>query len=107
MSTMKTLEAKPGCIQRALEVLGDKWTPLIIRDLSTKPATFSALEASLTGISPRTLSQRIDMLESEKIIKKECYCERPPRFEYVLTEKGKDLQKVLSQMASWGAKYPS
>lgn len=103
---MKTLEAKPGCIQRALEVLGDKWTPLIIRDLSSDSATFSTLEASLTGISPRTLSQRIDMLEAEKIIQKKCYCERPPRFEYVLTDKGKDLQKVLAQMASWGAKYP-
>lgn len=102
---METIEPKPGCIKRALDVIGDKWTLLIIRDLSAKPTTFSALETSLSGISPRTLSQRIDMLEAEKIIKKKCYCERPPRFEYVLTEKGKDLQKVLVQMARWGAKY--
>ncbi len=103
----KQLESKPGCIQRTLQVLGDRWTSLIIRDLSKSPATFSSLEASLPGISPRTLSQRIDMLESEEIIKKKCYCQKPPRFEYELTKKGEDLQKVLAQMAKWGAKYPA
>lgn len=104
---MKTLESKPGCIQRALVILGDKWTPLVIRDLSSKPATFSDLESSLEGISPRTLSQRLSLLETEEIIKRKCYCQRPPRFEYVLTDKGRDLEKVLLDMAKWGEKYPA
>ncbi len=103
----KTLEPKPGCIKRSLDVIGDKWTPLILRDLSISPATFSGLETSLKGISPRTLSQRIDMLEAEKVIRRKCYCQKPPRYEFVLTEKGEDLQKILSQMAKWGAKYPN
>ena len=104
---MKTLETKPGCIQRALVILGDKWTPLVIRDLSGASATFSDLETSLVGISPRTLSQRLNLLESERIIEKTCYCERPPRFEYSLTDKGRDLEKVLLDMAKWGEKYPA
>ena len=94
-------------IKRALVVLGDKWTPLILQDLSKSQLTFSGLESSLQGISPRTLSQRLDLLEKQKIIKKKCYCDHPPRFEYILTDKGKDLGKVLSEMNDWGAKYPS
>lgn len=70
------IEERPGCIQHTLEIMGDKWTGLIIRDLSSRPATFTQLEVSLVGISPRTLSQRLDKLEAEAIITKQLYCER-------------------------------
>lgn len=101
---MKTqpIEKRAGCLQHTLQILGDKWTPLIIRDLTACPATFSDLETSLVGISPRTLSQRLDMLESEDIVVKRLYCERPPRYQYVLTPKGLGLQDILSKMAEWG-----
>ncbi len=104
---MKLKQTNTSCIQRALVILGDKWTPLIIRKLVESPSTFSSIESSLDGISPRTLSQRLDMLDEKKIIKKKCYCDHPPRFEYVLTDKGHDLGKVLASMSDWGAKYPS
>ena len=85
--------------------MGDKWTGLIVRDLSSRPATFTELELSLVGISPRTLSQRLDKLEKEDIVSKQLYCERPPRYNYVLTSKGKELQDILSKMAAWGARH--
>lgn len=106
---MKTLsiEQKPGCIMSALHILGDKWTALIIRDLSGAPRGFSDLQTSLTGISPRTLSQRLEKLVAEDIVSKIQYCERPPRYHYALTLKGEELQDVLVSMAEWGAKYNS
>lgn len=103
--TAKNIEECPGQIQTALDIIGDKWTALIVRDLTTCDSKFSDLEASLAGISPRTLSQRLDKLETEGVISKELYCERPPRYKYCLTDKGKELQTILVDMAAWGARY--
>ena len=102
---MSAIEQRPGCIQATLAVLGDKWTGLIIRDLTSNKATFSDLEASLNGISPRTLSQRLTKLEAEKIIMRRLYCEHPPRYTYELTEKGLELQSILKKMSEWGNRY--
>lgn len=101
----KQIEDRPGCIQETLRILGDKWTALILLQLSSTDATFSQLEDGLEGISPRTLSQRLDKLESENIIERCKYCDRPPRYRYQITAKGKELQSVLRKMAAWGAKY--
>lgn len=101
------IEQKPGCITSALKIIGDKWTALILRDLATAPHTFGELETGLSGISPRTLSQRLEMLISEEIITKTLYCQHPPRYNYSLTDKGAELQNVLLSMAEWGAKYHS
>jgi DNA-binding HxlR family transcriptional regulator len=98
---------KPGCIQTTLRIMGDKWTPLLLRELANGALTFSALETALQPISPRTLSQRLDMLEHEKIVEKRQYCEHPPRFKYILSSKGTELQEVLIKMAEWGEKYQS
>ncbi len=102
---MDNIINKPGCIQATLRIMGDKWTPLILRELSRGPLTFSSLEASLESISPRTLSQRLDMLENEDILEKRLYCEHPPRFKYVLSAKGAELLDILAKMAEWGEKY--
>jgi DNA-binding HxlR family transcriptional regulator len=101
----KQIEKSPGCIQRTLEIMGDKWTALILLQLNDSEATFTELETSLAGISPRTLSQRLDKLEAEEIVAKHMYCERPPRFRYQITKKGSELHGVLRKMADWGAKY--
>lgn len=101
----KQIEKSPGCIQRTLEIMGDKWTALILLELSESDATFTQLETTLVGISPRTLSQRLDKLEAEDIIAKQQYCDRPPRFRYHITKKGTELHGVLRKMADWGAKY--
>lgn len=99
------LEPKIGCIASAMQIVGNKWTALILRDLASGPKRFGELEASVGDISPRTLSQRLDDLESHLIISKEVYAESPPRVEYSLTDKGQDLIPVLRSMAEWGNKY--
>jgi DNA-binding HxlR family transcriptional regulator len=88
-----------------MEIIGNKWTALIIRDLHSGPKRFGELERSLAGISPRTLSQRMDDLEEHGIVTKQAYAEVPPRCEYTLTSKGEDLVPILKQMAVWGNKY--
>lgn len=68
---------------------------------------FCELERSLPGISPRTLSQRLEYLVEHKNITKKAFAEVPPRVEYTLTQKGLDFIPVLKQMAVWGTKYRS
>ncbi|MGB4759466.1 MAG: helix-turn-helix domain-containing protein [Candidatus Saccharimonadales bacterium] len=108
MSNVTTpIESTTGCVATALEVLGNKWTALIIRDLAAGCQRFCGLERSLAGISPRTLSQRLDDLEKFGIVTRKTYAEVPPRTEYSLTQKGQDLLPILRQMADWGEKYPA
>jgi DNA-binding HxlR family transcriptional regulator len=100
------IETKEGCLANCLKVLGNKWTGLILTELSDGPKRFTQLEKTLKGISPRTLSQRLDDLEKFKILKKASFAEVPPRVEYSLTSKGQDFVPVLKKMADWGTKYP-
>lgn len=105
MSAPTIIEPKVGCIASAMAIIGSKWTALILRDLAHGPKRFSELEKLVDGINPRTLSQRLDDLEKQKIITRKSFAEVPPRIEYSLTKKGEDLVPVLQQMAAWGNKY--
>jgi DNA-binding HxlR family transcriptional regulator len=102
---MKSIEPKTGCIASASKIIGNKWTALILRDLSTGPKRFCQLENTVKHINPRTLSQRLDDLEEYAVITKKSYAEVPPRVEYTLTPKGTDLLPIIRQMANWGDKY--
>jgi DNA-binding HxlR family transcriptional regulator len=102
---MKKIEEKEGCICKALAVIGDKWTPLILKAIADGNCRFGLLQKEVAGISPRTLSQRLEHLVNENILSKKSYNEIPPRVEYTLTQKGSDLIPVLRQMAKWGFKY--
>src|SRR5882672_4539994 len=104
-SVTKPLEPKVGCIASAMEIVGNKWTALILRDLFTGPRRFCELEKSVGCINPRTLSQRLDDLEAHGIITRRSFAEVPPRIEYTLTAKGRDLRPILQQMAAWGTKH--
>lgn len=104
-SRSTSLEPRMGCIAAAMAVIGNKWTALILRDLAEGPQRFCVLEKSVGKINPRTLSKRLDDLEAQGIITKRSFAEVPPRIEYTLTEKGRDLIPVLKQMATWGTKY--
>lgn len=101
----KPIEPHVGCIASAMEIVGNKWTALILRDLFSGPKRFCELEKSVGTINPRTLSQRLDTLEESGIITKKNFAEVPPRTEYTLTQKGLDLLPILKQMATWGTKY--
>lgn len=104
-SVMTPIEPQVGCIAASMEIIGNKWTALILRDLFSGPKRFCELEKSVGSINPRTLSQRLDDLEAHGIITRESFAEVPPRTEYTLTAKGHDLLPILKQMANWGAKY--
>ncbi|HVS78972.1 MAG TPA: helix-turn-helix domain-containing protein [Candidatus Saccharimonadales bacterium] len=103
--TNSKIEKRPGCVAEALSIIGNKWTALIVLEMSYGSSRFTELEARLNGISPRTLSQRLDDLGKKKLIIKKAYAEMPPRVEYTLTPKGQDLIPILKSMAAWGDKY--
>ncbi len=95
-----------GCpVARTAELIGNKWTPLIIRDLVKGEKRFSELERSLHGISPKTLSERLKKLEDAHVVNRKCYAEVPPRVEYTLTEKGVALLPVIDSMRAYGVAW--
>jgi DNA-binding HxlR family transcriptional regulator len=97
-----------GCpVARTAQLIGDKWTPLIVRDLASGHQRFSELERSLSGISPKTLSERLKRLEEAQVIERACFAEVPPRVEYSLTDKGFALLPVIDQMRAFGSRWLS
>ena len=92
-------------IAKTADLIGDSTTLLIIRDLAKKPRRFTDFETSLPGVSTRTLTEKLKVLEAEEIIVKEKYAEFPPRVEYKLTKKGKGLLGVIAAMEKYGKKY--
>jgi len=103
---MSVIESTDGCIASAMDIIGNKWTALILRDLFGGTRRFCELEKSVGGVNPRTLSKRLTILEENGIINKTVFNEVPPRSEYKLTKKGEDLLPILQRMSDWGAKYP-
>jgi DNA-binding HxlR family transcriptional regulator len=92
-----------GCaVAATAELVAQKWTPLIVHDLSEGPRRFMQLEHSCPGISPRTLSERLDTLEREGIAVRRSYPESPPRVEYELTDKGRALLPIIREMRKFG-----
>ena len=97
---------EPECpVLRTARIVSGKWTLLLLRDLAGGPCRFTQLERSLTGISPRTLSQRLCMLEEEGIVERRVFAEAPPRVEYRLTEKGRALVPIVDAMRDYGARW--
>ncbi len=92
-------------VARALDVIGDSWTILILRDLFLDgPRKFQHFQESLSGISPNTLSARLKKLEQNGIIERRFYEQHPPRAEYVLTERGRELGPIMKSLRDWGNK---
>ncbi len=89
-------------VARTASIVSGKWTLLIIRDLTTGTKRFSELERSLVGISPKTLSERLSVLESEGILQRKTYAEVPPKVEYSLTDKGQALFVLIEDMRAYG-----
>jgi DNA-binding HxlR family transcriptional regulator len=93
------------CVATTAEIIGTKWTPQLIYALSNGVRRFGGLQKEVGGVNPRTLSARLDELERAGVIAKISYAEVPPRVEYSLTDKGKDLLPILQCMVAWGKKY--
>jgi DNA-binding HxlR family transcriptional regulator len=93
-------------VARTLDLIGERWSLLILRDLFRNgPQRFQGLEASLKGIAPNTLSARLKALEAQGVVTTRLYESHPPRYEYVLTEKGKSLGPVMKALYSWGERH--
>jgi DNA-binding HxlR family transcriptional regulator len=86
----------------ALDLLGDRWTLLVVRDLIAGKTRFHQFLASDERIPTNVLSDRLRRLEANEIVQSELYSQHPPRAEYHLTQKGRELQPVLRAMAVWG-----
>ena len=101
--TMNPVHNAATCgVAATAEIIGAKWTALLVHDLSEGPRRFSELEHSCSGISPRTLAERLRVLESEGIVERHSYPERPPRVEYELTPKGRALLPIIDAMRDFG-----
>ena len=90
-------------VARTLDVVGERWTILILRDLFLKgPRRFQDFQESLAGVAPNTLSARLKDLEAAGFIERKVYSEHPPRLEYHLTERGKSFGPVMRALREWG-----
>ena len=106
MRTMQPVHDATCCsVAACAEIIGAKWTALLVHDLSEGPRRFSELEHSCHGISPRTLSERLRALETEEILERRSYPESPPRVEYELTGKGKALLPIIDAMRGFGHEW--
>jgi DNA-binding HxlR family transcriptional regulator len=94
-------------VLKTADIISGKWTILVLRDLSNGINRFSALERSLSGISPKTLSERLKGLEKAGVITRKSYAEVPPRVEYTLTPMGLDLIPLIEHMREYGTKWLS
>lgn len=89
-------------VAASADIVGAKWTALLIYDLAGGTRRFRELEQSLAGISTRTLAERLRALEKAGLIRRRSYPESPPRVEYELTDRGRDLMPVVDAMACFG-----
>jgi DNA-binding HxlR family transcriptional regulator len=108
MRTMNPIHESTSCaVAACAEIIGAKWTALLVHDMSEGPRRFSELEHSCAGISPRTLSERLRALEDEGILDRHSYPESPPRVEYRLTPKGEALLPIIDAMRRFGHNHLS
>lgn len=91
--------------ERAFEVLGKKWTGLILRILMGGPRRFSEFRAQVPEVSDRLLSERLKELEDGGIVRRVVYNTKPVLIEYELTEKGKALEPVVQQVQAWAEQW--
>ena len=92
----------PCAVARTLDILGDKWSMLIIRDLFGKKRRYNEFIESREGITTSVLADRLKRFEEHGIVERRRYQDHPPRYEYVLTEKGRALGPVLRSIVEWG-----
>lgn len=94
-------------VLKTADIISGKWTILVLRDLAAGINRFSALERSLKGISPKTLSERLKSLERAGVITRTSFPEVPPRVEYALTDMGRDLIPLVDHMRDYGTRWLS
>ena len=100
------MEHKENCpVAATLELIGGKYKALILWHLSDKKLRFSELRKAVQSATPKMLTQQLRELESCQLIHREVYPVVPPKVEYSMTELGRSLMPILTEMRDWGAKY--
>lgn len=96
---------KECAVERTLDVLSNRWTSLIVRELLRGTQRFNQLKQRLPGISPKTLTERLKALEEQGIVVRTLYAQVPPKVEYHLSPKGQDLADIFAAMGRWGERW--
>jgi DNA-binding HxlR family transcriptional regulator len=110
-ASTKSVKLPPDCkrsvcgVACSLDLLGDKWTLLVVRDLLLGKHTYGELQASPEGVPTNILADRLKRLQAEGMVYKTVYQERPRRYAYHLTDKGSDLMPVLRSMVQWANQH--
>lgn len=105
INTNKDFKRSPCPVANILDLVGDKWTLLIVRDIILGKRTYSDFLASEENIPTNILADRLKKLLSDELIYKKAYQQKPVRYEYLLTDKGNDLKLVMHSMVKWGNKH--
>lgn len=98
----KLIENPNGCgITHAMNIVGNKWTPIVVYTLADKTLRFGEIAARIDKISRKVLTDQLKEMEAVGLINRESFAETPPRVEYSLTKKGMDLIPILNQLCAW------
>jgi DNA-binding HxlR family transcriptional regulator len=92
-------------VERTLEVIGGKWSFLVLRELFGGTRRFGELQRSIHGVSPKSLTDTLRHLEEQGVLERTAYPTVPVTVEYTLTPKGQDLHQILKEMKLWSAKW--
>lgn len=103
---MEASKKIPDCpVEMTLQLIGDKWKVLILRDLLTGTKRFNELMRSVNGITQKVLTSHLRAMERDGLLTRKVYPEVPPKVEYTLTETGLSLKPILDSMCIWGEQY--
>lgn len=103
---MLTKDELPECpVATTVQLIGNKWKLLIIRNLLASPQRFTELLKTIPGISQKVLTDNLRMLEQDRIVNREVFAEVPPRVVYSLSKLGNTLRPIIKSMEEWGTKY--
>src|SRR5262245_66216752 len=91
-------------VAKTLEVVGDRWTLLVVRDLLVGARRFRDLQDGLPGLAPNILSERLKLMEEKGLVSRRFYQDHPPRAEYELTDKGREPGGAVGEVAAWGGR---
>src|ERR1700704_2148119 len=92
-------------VARTLDIIGARWTLLIIRDLLPGTTRFQDIQERLPGMAPNVLSDRLKTLEAHGLVRREFYSDHPPRAAYALTDRGRELGVVVLALGRWGMRH--
>ncbi len=99
-------EELPACpVATTVQLIGNKWKLLIMRNLRVRPWRFNELQKSLDGISQKVLTDSLRSMESDGIVTRTAYPEVPPRVEYALSKLGESMLPIINAMEAWGIEY--